>query len=180
MKKLIYLFALVLLTSCGMDYEYFYIQEKMDNRNVETDLVELDVFMTISKTKTPNVYILETHVKAPQEVDLNAISLKINFNPDLVTFEDSVKINEKLYINEWLDPALIGGTFYNITQDQICYSFATIQQTKITEAFIFRQPIKVSGSCFLEFSKIPGDVEFESLDGYVYPLNVQYIIFVKK
>jgi len=174
MKKLLLLLPLILLGCSGMDYTYEYVTEQT------ADMQPVSVNISVIEQQEPNVFILETRFKTETLTDINAISLKINYDADIVEFVDSVKINEKLYINEFDNPDLIGITLYNITETQICYSFATVQDTYVDNEFIFKQAIKIHGETEFLFSKVTGDVEFMAFDGSIYPLKITYVKFIKK
>ena len=181
MKTLTFILILftIVLTSCTkMDYTYQYITKAYDDLTDDT-LPEVQLNINVIEQKEPDLFVLECSFKSDILVDVNAISIKINYDPDAITFTDSLFINEKLYINEYKNINLLGITLYNITETQVCYSFTTVQESIIKDEFIFRQMVKIHSPTFFRFSAKPDDVEVANYQAKAYPLQVQYVEFIK-
>ena len=181
MKNLFIILALTMLfSSCTkMDYSFEYIY---DSQNYETTWPGIYVYMTIEEQQAPNTYLWSVNFIADTVIDINSISLKVNYDRDAVTFSDSVYFGENLFYNNWIDTAMLGATFYNIDYEtsQVGYSFASIKETKIRKGFIFRQIIHLHSNTELTFSRIPDEFEFTDIDGNKYALEYRYIKFEKR
>jgi hypothetical protein len=179
MKKLLLLLPLILFFGCNditekMDYKVTYITASYEP---EVDLPLIWVKMDVVEKLAPNIYIVETSFKCKEEVDINAISLVINYEPDAITFLDKKEINGKLWINEYDNIDSLGITLYNNTGKDIRYSFATLQETICKDEFIFRNIVEVHAPTEIEFSSKQGDLEFMAMSGKIYPLKYTYLKF---
>jgi hypothetical protein len=178
-----------------MDYSYKYITETNvdqakaidtptnDSSGLKSSAVELPLlstWMEVVDELGPNIYVIETKFSLPIESDINAISMVVVYDSNAVNFLEKVIINDKLYINEYESISDAGITLFNNTGKDLRYSFATLQEVKVTNEFVFRIVVEILQPTKLVFSDVPGELEFVNINAEIYPLEWTYIEFEKK
>lgn len=190
MKKLIFAISAILLglflTACNscnptpppvgdnMDYIYKYETGIYETTKEVTVLPTINTELTVVEQLAPNVFVVDCKYSVAEPVAINAISLVINYDSSLVTFNDTIQINDNFYETDYN----IGGSPCNNTGSQIRFAFYTVNENIVDNGYVVRFIVSVNGPTNLSFSTVPGELEFNNMDSQIYPLQYQNILFL--